>query len=374
MTVDCRVKFAPTYSEKKPLVFEFDESVLTQVLDGEAFVKFDEHGIGNLCTKSDTYKIRHVDNSNTQLVVDEERLIITCSTPGVVQIDRIILDSVPEADMRKVFDTYRDHPNILPYLTACTIWSETKIFEFLNTSIFTYIDDSGRWRMLDESEYFDLTQLVLNACAIVGKCPESDNYNSEEVWLQLNEFLRDSDEPESSLVLVQYLMSRLSDSPHHKNKGGKPWPLNIPIDTTQLVLSQARYVLYKKRHIPISRFFTEVKELLSRTPSVDSAWVDDERLVPILPDILDSVGFQDGVQIMWFPTRMLPVELEQRVEKCFSARSVWPKEELERLVSPLLPESMKTETALMKSGCRLETADDEEDERPPRMVYTYRSR
>lgn len=386
MTVDSKLKFAGKYSASKPVIFEVEETLLESFLNSSSCVMFDEHGVGYLTNNQSTYRIRHADNSNMQLVVEESSYAVDCRTPGVITMDAVMVDDVPLAHIRSVFKMHPTVRDVLPLLRFHTIWSDLKIGEFLSRCDFFYMEE-GHWHMLADSEYFELLQLVLNACAIVGKSivPNSqigDAYSSEEVWLHLNEFLREEDSRECvqelSLTRVQFLLSRLSatDSVTYKNKGCTRWPLNILIDPTRIVFFQAQYILFRNHattghaNMSISRFMSELKTNLAKTPSVDSSWIDSEALMALLPAMLAGVGFQDNTSIVYHPAGNLSFIVEDRIVQLFRVKKVWLKEELERLISPLLPEHTKTEAVLMKHGCRLEA--DDEGMYGGEFVYSYK--
>ena len=226
--------------------------------------------------------------------------------------------------------------------------------------------------MLSDEAVFATLDLILNICAIVG--PSNGNeFNSEDIWLNLNESVTADGGQSVSLSLVQYLLSRLSsdESTSFKNKGETQWSLNIAVDPDKLLLHRGRQVLHtrlsNRANVNVDRFVSEWKQALETTVLIDACLIDDEALVNLLPTVLNGRAVTDDELIVAMDARDLSIEIEKRIVELFQVKPRWRKTEFESFIRPLIAEGVKPETVLLKT-CRLDLP--EGDDTGSEMLYS----
>jgi len=373
--VDTKVKFNEDFTQSMPLVFSVDDAIIDRVKEGAVCIKSNVQGICFLCDGERTYRIRLVENSNTQYVVGSEKDVsfLRSSFPGIVALDPIFCAMIPDLEIESAFNRYSGSPEVARLISNETIWSERQILSHMQSNRLYYVMD-GRWRRLTNNSFFHYMDVILKTCAIVGKSGEGpDRYNSEEVWTRMNEILRSESEidfqssfTELPIAFVQYLLSRLSpcNSEPFKNKGESEWSLNIPIDRMKVVSFRAQQILHNRfmvnSRMPmnVSRFVSELRDVLMTTASVDPHLVsDDKQLNALVPNLIEGFGTVDGDLILSFDPSLLSIDLDKRINELFKIKARWLKSEFETLITAILPPEAKPESILMKS-CRIEQEDD----------------
>ena len=365
---ETKLRYSSTFSNTATRILEVSEDLLEHISNGGVHVKLDKTGVASLCGSNDSFTIRQVDNSNTQLFVlprMDARSEIVCSASGLIKVDKIYSRSIPDNDISEVFARYDKVENILPYLAYSTIWSEAKILKHLRSHSNYYIDNNRHWRMLSDIEVFGQLDQILNVCAIIGSSGNNE-FNSEEVWTSLSEV----SESEVSMTVVQYLLSRLSpdDSQAFQNKGESEWPLKIVLDSEKLVIHRGRQVLFtrlaSRPNVNLDRFLVEWKQVLETTVLIDACLIDDSALVGLLPGVISGRAVIDDDLLIGIDSRFLSIQVEKRMIELFKTKPKWHKSEFESFISPLLPEDVKPETVLLKS-CRLDQCEESGE-----MVYS----
>ena len=355
--------FSDTYAECQPLVFEVSDELLDFISTGNARVKFSKNGEAFLNDENDTYTLRQVDNSNTQLLVKQRNPTvgneIMFTAQRKTEVTKLNIKTVPDKEIAEIFLQRGSGKSgdILPYLCYDSIWSEARIVEHLRMHDNYYMEE-GRWLRLSDDEYFSVIDLLLGACAILG-ASNVNEFNSEEVWMTCSEALEADGAPSVSLSFAQYLLSRLSDNESEcfKNKGEFEWSLMIPLNVEKVMYHRARQVLHKrlkggKCNVNLDIFLTEWKELLETTVLIDSTASFDVA-DNIARAIRDRAVLDDGNVLIALDSRQLSFDVKKRLEELFKVKSKWLKTELEDLMLPVIPGNVKVEAVLLKS-CRLD--------------------
>ena len=374
VTEESRLYYSPTYGDESVMVVEATDALLDELYRGKVNVKLNREGHAHLCGESESYRMRLVDNSNAQLYISPPvsgKSVIDCSATGVVSLERIHTVSLPDEAIRDIFAKNLGVPDIIPYLCHGTIWSEHRIRRHLAERV-NYFMENGRWMMLSDEAVFATLDLILNICAIVGPSNGSE-FNSEDIWLNLNESVTADGGQSVSLSLVQYLLSRLSsdESTSFKNKGETQWSLNIAVDPDKLLLHRGRQVLHtrlsNRANVNVDRFVSEWKQALETTVLIDACLIDDEALVNLLPTVLNGRAVTDDELIVAMDARDLSIEIEKRIVELFQVKPRWRKTEFESFIRPLIAEGVKPETVLLKT-CRLDLP--EGDDTGSEMLYS----
>ena len=377
LSIDSKVKFSPDFTDSTALVFSVHESIIEGLRSNSVTIKCDAKGVSFLCDGERTYRIRMVENSNTQYVVEssEKESYLRSSFPGIISLDPIYCSCVPDSDIEIAFNKYRDSADVTRLIANETIWSEPKILSHMRSNRLYYMLEN-RWHRLPRNMFFLYMDVVLKTCAIVGKsgdCP--DRYNSEEVWTRMNDILRSESETdmefdntfaELPLSLVQYLLSRLSpcEGTEYKNKGESEWPLHIPVDRTKVVCFRAQQILEarfgsnNRMPINVSKFVDDIRDVLMTTASVDPRLLHDDNSLSIqIPKLIEGYGTVDGDLVLAFDPSILSIDLDKRIAELFKVKPRWLKDEFEGHISSILAPDAKPESILMKS-CRIEQDDD----------------
>lgn len=343
---ECSLRFSTCYSDTVPIVLEASSDVLDAIIAGEACVKVDCAGIAFLSSRTKSYKLRQQDNSNTQMVVCPQSGTseIWCGATGVAHTEEVYTDMIPDSELTLIFEKHEGDPDMVSHLVYSTIWSEDRIVSHLKSNDIYYFE-SNVWRRFSDSQYYYLMDLVLNACALLS------NFNSEEVWISLNE---EESSSTVSLCQVQYLMSRLSVCPESfANKGEAEWPLHIPMDAHKVAVHRGRQIISNANcpTIDTEEFIHMWRDLLSISVCIDETVLDN--IHNLIDTTLTGIGIRRGNSIIIFDSRTLPIEVNARVNKLFQLRSQWPKDQLEDFVRPVLAPGTKPDALLLKL-CRLD--------------------
>ena len=375
--IDTKLKFAPFFSETKTHVLAVTEEMVSRAAHGMLKIKTDDCGVCFICDGLNTYRIRLVENSNTQFAAlagtAESR--IETAFPGIIALDPIYCREIPDTDIEASFMKHTGSKNIVRYISNETIWSESRILVHMSSN-HLYRVYNGIWMRMSSSTFFCYMDLILKTCTIVGKAEDgSGRYNSEQVWVRMNEILQSENDTELdgpsinaevSLSLVQYLLSRFSedDSDVFKNKGESEWPLYIGVDSMKVVRFRSQQILFNRftqnNRLPvnISKFLGELTDILATTASVDSRLLNnDGELRSLVPELIEKFGTVDGDLILPFDPSRLPIDLDNRISELFKTKSRWLKKEFETIVSSILAPDAKVESILMKF-CRIEVEDD----------------
>ena len=362
---DMKLCYDGEYESSHPIVIEMEDSIISELSEKHVYIKTDRNGVAFMCTKSDTYKIRQVDNSNTQIFVDKvlpNEGKIRSSTPGVVQLEKVITASIPDSDVKESLVRNSNNPDNLAHIVYDTIWSEEKIADHLRRNDLYWIQD-GKWKLFDESLFFEYTDLILSTCAIIGGT-NNNEFSSEEIWMSMNESMEADGAPPLPLEIVQYLLSRLSpdESISFKNKGESDWPLNIALDPTKVLIHRGKHVLFSKlknrENINLDRFVMDWKDSLETTVLVDACLIEEEALLNNLKYVISDYAALDNDLLIRFSPRDLPFDIEKRIIELFKVKDKWKKQEFEFYFETLLNEGVKPESVLLKS-CRLDQADED---------------
>lgn len=356
--------FSDKYTDCQPLVFEVSEELLDSISCGYAKVKFSKTGEAFLSDGRDTYNLRQVDNSNTQLLIEQRdpavSNVIMYTAQKKTEVTKLNIKTVPDKEIAEIFLQRGGGKagDILPYLCYDSIWSEATIVEHLRKHDNYYMEE-GRWLRLSDDEYFSILDLLLGACAILG-ASNVNEFDSEEVWMTCNEALEADGAPSVSLSFAQYLLSRLSDneSEFYKNKGECEWSLMIPLNAEKVMYHRARQVLHTRMkggrcNVNLEIFQTEWKELLETTVLIDSSSSFFDAADNIARAIRDRAVLVDGNVLIALDSRQLSFDVTKRLEELLKVKSRWPKAELEDLMQPVIPANVKVEAVLLKS-CRLD--------------------
>jgi hypothetical protein len=338
------------------MVFEADTKLVDSLSKGDCCIKIDRGGIAYLSTVDDTFQIRRLENSNTQLLVESRETSgassIVAGITGIIKCELVTCQRLPDDEIRDIFNRHHGDQDIFPYLLHGSIWSEAAIIRHLRSEDNFFLENL-RWRRIDDDTFFADLESLLNICAIVGGGPD---FNSEEVWMHMNESGEAECRPPVSLSYVQYLLSRLTEGPSRENKGESDWPLAIALDQERVILHRGRQALFalaRGDSVDIHEFIRAWKELLESSVAVDAYLLDDEALVNMLPNVLQERAIIDNDFIVWLDTRSLPIDSDKRVERLFQVKPKWAKAEFESFFLPLLTAETKPESVLLKS-CRLD--------------------
>jgi hypothetical protein len=357
---ESRLIYSADFSESCPLLFEATSELIDEIKDGQVFVKFCSKGVGYLCSNKHTYQIRRADNSNTLLFGfqrGEGINAIDSSSDGVIQVEKLWSDEVPDGDISTVFNQRTS--DVLPSLAFSTMWSEGQIKKHLESSD-NYFISEGKWTRIPDEQFFCDLDAILNLCAIIGG---GKDFNSEEVWIQMNEFNESENRIGVSLTYVQYLLSRLTTGETCENKGGSDWPLVLTLDENKVIVYRGKQVLQQllseeRRQLDLETFLAEWKALLETSAGVEAFMIDDSTLRSnFLAQAISGRASLEDEMLMSLDSRTLSVHIDERLQQLFKIRSKWLKSEFESYIVPLLPPGTKPESILLKS-CRF----DEESE------------
>ena len=348
--------YGDEYSLKKPMIFEADTNLVNSLSKGDCCIKIDKCGVAYLSTVESTFQVRRLENSNTQLLVQSpegcDASNIEAGFSGIIKCELLTCERLPDDEIRDIFNHHHSDQDIIPYLLHGTIWSEAAIMRHLRSED-NYFQENSRWRRIDDDTFFTDLESLLNICAILGGGPD---FNSEEVWMHMNESGEAEGRRPVSLTYVQYLLSRLSEGPSRENKGESDWPLAIALDQERVILHRGRQALLSLARgdaVEIHDFIRAWKELLESSVAVEAYLLDDEALMNMLPKVLDGRAVVDNDFIVWLDMRSLPIDIEKRIERLFKIKSKWAKAEFENFFLPLLTADTKPESVLLKS-CRLD--------------------
>ena len=361
-----RLTYASDYSGRSPILIECPDEVLESAKCGDIHVKFDSKSIGFLTTYGGTYQMRRIDNSNAQLIVSNKShrdREIEFATTGIVQLERLCCSIIPDMELQSLFNGHTPEftGDILPHLSYNTIWNNTQLLNHLKSHDNYYISE-GTWKRIDDDAYYSDLDALLNLCAIVGGGRE---VNSEEIWIQLNEFSESEGAPRLSLNYVQYLLSRLSDGESFENKGDREWPLMITLNEEKVIIHRGRQLLFSqfgRQACHVQKFVEDWRSSLETTTGVDSYMWDAPTLSSrFLDDVIKHRAVIEAGILVWIDSRSLSTNFDERLNQLFKVRPKWLKSDLERFVTCLLAPDTKPEVLLLKT-CRL-------DEEPDGQLY-----
>jgi hypothetical protein len=363
--------YADGFHASRPLLLEVEEDLIHEISEDTVHIKTDQSGVAYLCARADTYRIRQLDNSNTQVLIDSmdmSEAALVAQAPGIIQVEKVVAKTIPDFHVKECILKHSEGTNSFPYIVYDNIWSETRIRAHLISRNLYWLHNDV-WEMLDEGLFFEYSDLILSTCAIIGAVNHNE-FSSEEIWMSINESIEADGGNAMALELVQYLLSRLSpdDSVTFTNKGETDWPLNIGLDPTKVMIHRGKQVLFSRLkdrdNLNLDKFILDWKQALETTVLVDACLIDDETLTDHMTSVISDYAVLDADLLLKLNRRDLPIDIEKRIVELFRVKPMWKKQEFESFFEPLLNEGMKPETVLLKS-CRLD-----QDEQEMEWVYS----
>ena len=357
---ECKLVYSADFSETHPILIEATDELLKEIRGGQIHVTFCPKGVAYLSSRDNTYQVRRADNSNTLLFASrrtETEASIDCGSDGIVVADKLWSSEIPDAEVSSIFN--QKPADIFQKLMYSTIWSERQILSHLRTSD-NYFLYEGNWHFIPDEQFYCDLDALLNLCAITSGGKE---FNTEELWIQMNEFNESENRIGVTLTYVQFLLSRLSIGESFENKGESDWPLVLALNEDKIIIHRGKQVLHQKlsercRQLDLAILLTEWKALLETSVGVDAFLIDENVLVEkFLQQVISGRASLENGFLTWLDSRTLSIHIEERLQQLFKIKARWMKNEFESYIIPLLPPNTKPEAILLKS-CRLDEESD----------------